>query len=269
MVCFRECRSIRIEGVTLMDPPCYTVWCLGCDLVEIRNLKIRADLKGPNCDGLDIDCCRDVLIENCDIDCGDDCIAIRANEAHACRVAPCERVDVRNCLLRSPACAVRIGVGNGTLRNCTLKELRICDSSVGVGLCPSYTPGQCVDIDNILFENVQFEGEAAFLMVPYWGSTMLEDDPAIKPVRNIILRNFHGECTQNSLVAAPAAKGIWSNILFENVTLKLHPPYGYHYEWRWPFEEQGVLNVLRFPEIEVAGLRCESEDGRQEVVFRG
>ena len=269
MIFLAACRNVIVKDVTLCDSQYWTCFLLDCDEVEITGVKIRCDRMVINADGLDIDCCRDVLIENCDIDCGDDCIAIRANESHAKRQAPCDGVEVRNCQLRSPACAVRIGVGNGTLRNCTLKELQIRDSSIGVGLCPSYTRGKCVEIDNILFENVYFEGKSPFVMLPFWGSVSLEDDPAVKRVQNITLRNFHAQCTKASLVAAPAQKQLWRNFCFDNVTIKVSSPLEHPGENRWPFEELGILNVYRFPEIDLSGFKCESTENLQEVVFKG
>ena len=268
MIFLAACRNVIVKDVTLCDSQYWTCFLLDCDEVEITGVKIRCDRMVINADGLDIDCCRDVLIENCDIDCGDDCIAIRANESHAKRQAPCDGVEVRNCQLRSPACAVRIGVGNGTLRNCTLKELQIRDSSIGVGLCPSYTRGKCVEIDNILFENVYFEGKSPFVMLPFWGSVSLEDDPAVKRVQNITLRNFHAQCTQASLVAAPAQKQLWRNFCFDNVTIKVSSPLEHLGVNRWPFEELGILNVYRFPEIDLSGFKCESTENMQEVVFK-
>ena len=269
MIFLAACRNVIVKDVTLCDSQYWTCFLLDCDEVEITGVKIRCDRMVINADGLDIDCCRDVLIENCDIDCGDDCIAIRANESHAKRQAPCDGVEVRNCQLRSPACAVRIGVGNGTLRNCTLKELQIRDSSIGVGLCPSYSRGKCVEIDNILFENVYFEGKSPFVMLPFWGSVSLEDDPAVKRVQNITLRNFHAQCTQASLVAAPAQKQLWRNFCFDSVTIKVSSPLEHLGVNRWPFEELGILNVYRFPEIDLSGFKCESTENLQEVVFKG
>lgn len=269
MIFLAACRNVIVKDVTLCDSQYWTCFLLDCDEVEITGVKIRCDRMVINADGLDIDCCRDVLIENCDIDCGDDCIAIRANESHAKRQAPCDGVEVRNCQLRSPACAVRIGVGNGTLRNCTLKELQIRDSSIGVGLCPSYSRGKCVEIDNILFENVSFEGKSPFVMLPFWGSVSLEDDPAVKRVQNITLRNFHAQCTKASLVAAPAQKQLWRNFCFDNVTIRVSSPLEHPGENRWPFEELGILNVYRFPEIDLSGFKCESTENLQEVVFKG
>ena len=268
MIFFLGCRNVKISGVTLCDAQYWTCFLLDCEDAEISGVKIRCDRLVMNADGFDIDCCRNVKITDCDISCGDDCIAIRANERHAGRVAPCENVSVENCLLRSPACAVRIGVGNGTLRECTLKNLRIYDSTIGIGLCPSYSQGRCVNIENILFEDVDFEGKQAFMMLPSWGGVQPEDDPEIKVVRNITLRNFKGKCTQSSLVVSPVAKEKFSGIKFENVSLELQGEPEALRESRWPFAENGVLNVFRMPELDTVGFHGVSSSGLPEVLHR-
>ena len=125
MIFLAACRNVIVKDVTLCDSQYWTCFLLDCDEGEITGVKIRCDRMVINADGLDIDCCRNVNIINCDIDCGDDCIALRANERHALRNSPCDNIVVENCQLRSPACAVRVGVGNGTLRNCHLKNLKI------------------------------------------------------------------------------------------------------------------------------------------------
>jgi len=221
-----------------------------------------------NADGLDIDCCRNVRIAGCDIDCGDDCIALRANETHAGRAVPCEHVTVENCLLRSPACAVRVGVGNGILKNCTLKNLQIRDSAIGVGICPSYTPGQCVNIKNVLFEDVTFEGKSAFILIPLWGAVRNEDDPEIKPVRNIIFRNFQGKCSGSSFIGGPVAEEIFSGIRLEDVTLTMCAEPERLSEYRWPFEENGVLDVYRMPELDTTRFYGRSEGGHAPVLHK-
>ena len=268
MIFLAACRNVIVKDVTLCDSQYWTCFLLDCENVVISGVKVRADRMVINADGLDIDCCRNVRIEGCDIDCGDDCIALRANERHSLRTSPCDGIYVENCLLRSPACAVRVGVGNGTLRNCHLKNLKISDSAVGIGICPSYMPDSCVNIENILFEDVTFEGECALMMLPLWGSVLLEDDPSIKPVRNITLRNFTGKCSAGSLIAAPAAKGVFSGINLDNVTLSMCADPEKLSEYRWPCEGYGVLNVYRMPELDTSKFTALPEGEHPAVLHR-
>ena len=60
---------------------------------------------GPNNDGCDPESCRDVLIERCTFDTGDDCIAIKSGRnADGRRVnVPSENIIVRNCEMQRRA----------------------------------------------------------------------------------------------------------------------------------------------------------------------
>ncbi len=66
---------------------------------------------GPNNDGCDPESCRDVLIDGCTFDTGDDCIAIKSGRnADGRRVnVPVENVIVRNCVMKDGHGGVTIG----------------------------------------------------------------------------------------------------------------------------------------------------------------
>lgn len=268
MIFFCGSRNITIKDVTLRGAHYWNCFLLNCEDAVISSVRIRSDRMVINTDGLDIDCCRRVRIEECDIDCGDDCIAVRANETPVGHSAPCEDVEVHRCHLRSPACAVRVGVGNGTIRNCTFSEIEMRNCSIGVGLCPSYSPGRCVNMENLRFENIRCEGKQAVLMLPYWGSVGGEDDPAIQPVKGVALRNFSAVSGSPSLIAAPAKKGIFSGFSLDNVKIRLPGTPVPLSPARWPFKDAGVLNIYRFPEVELKEFHGESEAGLPAVLHR-
>ena len=269
MIFLYGCRNVTIKDVTIGDAHYWNCFLHNCEDVVISGVRIRSDRQVMNGDGLDIDCCRRVLIENCDIDCGDDCIAIRGNEEPVGYAAPCEGITVRHCRLRSPACAVRVGVGNGTIRNCTFSGVDMHDCAIGIGLCPSYTPGKCVRMENILFDNIQSEGKQAFLMLPYWGGVGDVDDPAIQPVKGISLRNFSAFSRLPSLIAAPLRKGLFSDFSLDNVRIRLVGTPEPLPQWRWPSKETGILNIYRFPELKLKGFCGESESGLPPILHLG
>ena len=75
---------------------------------------------GPNNDGCDPESCRDVLIDNCTFDTGDDCIAIKSGRnADGRRLAvPTENVIVRGCRMLDGHGGVTIGSEiSGGVRN--------------------------------------------------------------------------------------------------------------------------------------------------------
>ena len=71
-----KCKNVLIEGVKIIDSPMWEVHPVLCENVTVRNLHIATH--GPNNDGCDPESCKDVLIDDCYFDTGDDCIAIKS-----------------------------------------------------------------------------------------------------------------------------------------------------------------------------------------------
>src|SRR3954466_13565641 len=94
--------------------------------ITVRGVKISSH--GPNNDGCDPESCTDVLIENCEFDTGDDCIAIKSGRnADGRRVnVPSENLIVRGCRMKDGHGGVTIGseisggVRNVFIERCTM-----------------------------------------------------------------------------------------------------------------------------------------------------
>lgn len=69
-----DSRNVLIDGITVVNPDHYTVFGGGATGVTIRNLK-SFSCKGWS-DGIDLMCCRNVLIDNVFMRNSDDCIAL-------------------------------------------------------------------------------------------------------------------------------------------------------------------------------------------------
>lgn len=125
-----RCNNILIEGVTIINSPMWEIHPVLCNNVTVRNVKI--DSHGPNNDGCDPESCRDVLIEGCEFDTGDDCIAIKSgrNEDGRRINVPSENIIVRNCRMKEGHGGVTIGSEiSGHCRNVFVEDC-IMDSPV-------------------------------------------------------------------------------------------------------------------------------------------
>ncbi len=97
-----NCRNILVEGVTFAYGAFWTITPTYCENVIVRRVRIQTVGEyghTPNGDGVDPSSCRNVLIEDCQFDTGDDCIAIKAGrDADGLRVnRPTENVVIRQC----------------------------------------------------------------------------------------------------------------------------------------------------------------------------
>jgi polygalacturonase len=80
------CNQFTIEDVKLMNSAFWTLHPYACDGVVIRNLNITArGHSAPNSDGIDPDSSRNVLVEDCFVDVGDDTVAIKSGMDYAGR----------------------------------------------------------------------------------------------------------------------------------------------------------------------------------------
>lgn len=113
-----KCKNVLIEGVKIVDSPMWEVHPVLCENVIVRGLTIVSH--GPNNDGCNPESCKDVLIENCLFDTGDDCIAIKSgrNEDGRRLNVPTENIIVRGCTMKDGHGGVTVGSEiSGGVRN--------------------------------------------------------------------------------------------------------------------------------------------------------
>jgi len=151
-----RCKNILIEGVTIINSPMWEINPVLCSNVIIRNVKINSH--GPNNDGCDPESSRDVLIEGCLFDTGDDCIAIKSGRDDDGRRVniPSENIIVRNCTMKDGHGGVVIGsevsgnVKNVFVEKCEMssphleRALRIKSNSLRGGV-----------VENVFFRDVK------------------------------------------------------------------------------------------------------------------
>jgi polygalacturonase len=121
-----RCQNVLIEGVTIVNSPMWEIHPVLCTNVTVRNVTINSH--GPNNDGCDPESCRDVLIEGCTFDTGDDCIALKSgrNEDGRRLSVPIENVIVRNCSMKDGHGGVVIGSEvSGGARNIFAEKCRM------------------------------------------------------------------------------------------------------------------------------------------------
>lgn len=119
-----RCRNILIEGVTIRNAPMWHVHVVLCENVTVRGITVIGH--GPETDGTNPESTRDMLIEDCYFDTGDDCIAIKSGRNGDGRrlMVPSENIVVRNCTMRDGHGAIVIGSElTGGVRNVFAENL--------------------------------------------------------------------------------------------------------------------------------------------------
>jgi polygalacturonase len=211
---FSRCRNVLIEGVRIRRSPMWEIHPTLCTNVIVRGVDIVSH--GANNDGCDPESCRDVLIENCRFDTGDDCIAIKSGRnADGRRVGvPSVNLVIRGCTMNDGHGGVTIGseisgsCSNVFVENCRMdspnldRAIRLKSNAVRGGV-----------IQNVFARNVS---------VGSVGDAVLQIDFLYEEGTNGIYQ--------------PAAR----NVVLENFTVA-HTP--------------RVLNIRGFPGAEISNVR--------------
>jgi len=160
-----ECTNVLLDGFTAQYQRVWTIHPVLCQNVTARNLVIRSVF--TNGDGIDVDSCRDVLIERCNIDTGDDAIALKSGRGlEAVRTArPTENVVIRDCVLTSSMYGA-IGIGtelSGGIRNIRIENCTL--SGKGNGILIKSRDGRGAIAENITGENLLIHNSATFLSI--------------------------------------------------------------------------------------------------------
>lgn len=183
-------QNVLIEGVKIRNSPMWEVHPVLCRNVIVRNVDISTH--GPNNDGCDPESCRDILIQGCIFDTGDDCIAIKSGRNRDGRRlnAPCENLVIENCIMKDGHGGVSIGseasggVRNVFVRNCEMssphleRALRIKTNSYRGGV-----------IENISLRNVTVGQVSQDIVQIDFSYEEGEGGPNLPTVRNIDIRD--------------------------------------------------------------------------------
>jgi exo-poly-alpha-galacturonosidase len=98
LICLMNCQNVSISGLTITEPPSWTIHYIYSNNITCHDLKIiTRNIR--NGDGIDPDSSTDSYIFNCTFDTGDDCIAIKSgkNPEGYFVAKPTRNVRITNC----------------------------------------------------------------------------------------------------------------------------------------------------------------------------
>jgi polygalacturonase len=174
-----HCTDIRLEDFSTEHRSMWSIHPTVCENVSVKNLTIRST--GGNGDGIDIDSCKHVRIESCDISTGDDCIALKCGRGmEGFRAAqPTEDVLISNCTL---ADSIFAGIGIGSETSGGIRDVRI--EHCRFTFAKSYAiyiksrPGRGAFIENISASDLDVDtAPGGFLRVNLLNSGIQDPEP--------------------------------------------------------------------------------------------
>lgn len=182
MLSIQNSKRVMLDGPTFQNSP---AWCLHPLVVEdliVRNVTVRNPWYSQNGDGLDVESCKNVLVENCSFDVGDDAICIKSgkDEHGRERDVPCENLVIRNNIVYHGHGGVTVGSEmSGGVRNMHVSNCTFIGTDVGLRFKSNRGRGGVVE--GIYISGVQMKNIPTFAISfnLYYGgrsaSEMLEE----------------------------------------------------------------------------------------------
>ena len=154
-----DCRNVLISDISICNSPAWTVHPAVCENVTVSGITIKNPADSPNTDGINPEGCKNVHISNCNIDVGDDCIAIKAGTQDEIFLRrPCENITITNCTMINGHGGVVIGSEmSGGVRHIVISNCVFNGTDRGIRIKTRRKRGGCVEdvrVTGISMKNV-------------------------------------------------------------------------------------------------------------------
>jgi unsaturated rhamnogalacturonyl hydrolase len=216
-----RCRNVLIEGITMRNSPMWEIHPVLCTNVTVRGVKISSH--GPNNDGCDPESSRDVLIEDCVFDTGDDCIAIKSGRNNDGRRVhtPAENIVIRNCTMKDGHGGVVMGSEiSGDCRNVFVENCRMDSPNLDRAFRFKSNALRGGVVENIFVRNVWIGRVAeAVLTIDFLYETGAAG-PYKPVVRNVLLEKVQSSGSPRVMWVVSFPGSVIDNITFVDCTFR-------------------------------------------------
>jgi polygalacturonase len=218
-----RCENIRIEGITVINSPFWTINPEFCENITITGVTIN-NPDSPNTDGINPSSCRNVHISDCHITVGDDCITLKSGRDEQARnlAVPCENITITNCTMLAGHGGVVIGSEvSGDVRKVAISNCVFDGTDRGIRLKSTRGRGGIVEeirVSNIVMKNIQ--KEAIILNLRY---SSMEPEPVTERTprfRNIHISNLTGSEVNTAISVVGLEEMPVHDISFTNINIE-------------------------------------------------
>ena len=225
LIVLRGCKNVLLEGVVFQNSPAWNVHPLMCENLTLRDLFIKNPDYAQNGDGADIESCKNVLVENCVFDVGDDAICIKSGKdvEGRKRGMPTENMIIRNNTVYNGHGGFVVGSEmSGGARNIFVYDCTFRGTDKGLRF--KTTRGRGGVVENIYIKNinmVDIVSEAIYFDMYYWVKPPKENEVVVVPAvseETPVFKNIYIE----NIVCNGANKGVYVRGLPEMPVQNIH-----------------------------------------------
>ena len=224
-----DSENVLVDGITVVNPEHYTVFGGGSSDIVIRNLKSFSCRSWS--DGIDMMCCRKVLVDNVFLRTSDDCIALYNHRWNWWGGS--SDITVQNSVLWADvAHPINVG-GHGdpdsstgeVIENLIFRNIDILEHDEDDPMYQGCMTVDCGDrnrVRNVLFEDIRVEHiqEGRLFYVKVRFNPKYDRQPG-SSIEGVVFRNitYTGVGENRSLIQGLSRDGMVRNVTFENVTI--------------------------------------------------
>lgn len=221
-ISFVNCRNVLLEGFTIGSGPNWTIHPIYCENVIIR--KVNVVTNGPNNDGIDPDSCKNVLIEHCFFDTGDDCVVLKSGyNEDGWRVGrPTENVVMRYCTSNRGHGGLVIGSEmSGDVRNVYMHDCQFNGTDRAIRIKSKRGRGGVVE--NVWARDLSVKDmrrEVIIFNMAYSSDTKQAKTQKAPIFRNFDIRNVVGEGAPTAILMNALEDSPIQNVRLQNITIR-------------------------------------------------
>lgn len=239
LVLLTRCKNILLEGVTFQNSAAWCLHPLMSEQLTVRNIFVKNPWYAQNGDGIDVESCKNVLIENSVFDVGDDALCMKSGRdaEGRKRAMPVENVIIRGCTVYASHGGFVIGSEmSGGARNMYVSNCTFIGTDIGLRF--KTTRGRGGVVENIFIKDIYMKdivGEAILFdmyyaakdPIPLAGEKRELPKVEFKPVdettpvfRNFQISNVHCNGAEKAIFVRGIPEMHVKDILLENMTLQ-------------------------------------------------
>lgn len=227
LVLISKCQQVLLEGVTFQNSPAWNLHPFMSQHLTVSNIRVKNPDYAQNGDGIDIESCSNVLLENSVFDVGDDAICIKSgkDEEGRKRNTPTENVIIRNNTVYAGHGGFVVGSEmSGGARNIFVSDCSFIGTDKGLRF--KTTRGRGGVVEKIYIKNINMSNivqEAIYFDMYYWTKPPLPNQKVEVPTVSVETPQFKDVEIEN-VVCNGASKGIFMRGLPEmavkNISIK-------------------------------------------------
>ena len=227
LLVFTSCKRILLEGVTFQNSGAWNLHPLMSEDLIVRNVTVKNPDYSHNGDGIDIESCKNFIVEDCVFDVGDDAICIKSgkDEEGRKRGMPTANGIIRNNLVYKGHGGVVVGSEmSGGANNLFIENCIFMGTDKGLRF--KSTRGRGGVVENIFARNIQMRDivqEAIFFDMTYAVKFATDGVRKIDTTFGVTTPVFRNMVFEN-IVCEGAQKGIYvrglSEAPIQNITIK-------------------------------------------------